>query len=154
MLLLLSSVHEVQVTTIELLMVVDDTPPFLDNLAQLKGSGNAAASSEFPLSFWCVEKRVYTLPRPVLFSCVLILSHSNEPASLSLDGRIITADIVNFQKRYDQDQSKVGAHLCNTIHWGSTFKHSSDFSVYNTVLHVRHLRGAGRRLALLCLSPL
>lgn len=65
-----------------------------------------------------VLRNGYTLPRPVLYLCVLILSHSNEPASLSLDGRIITADIVNFQKRYDQDQSKVGAQVYNTIHWG------------------------------------
>jgi hypothetical protein len=46
-------VHGVRVTYTELLMV-----SFSDNLAQLKSSGNAA-SSEFPLSFWCVKSRAF-----------------------------------------------------------------------------------------------
>lgn len=32
---------------------------------------------------------------------------SNEPASMSLDGRIISASIVGFEKRYDHEHNKV-----------------------------------------------
>jgi len=87
---------------------------FFHNLAQLKGSGSAPATSEFPLSF------------------------CNEPASMSLDGRIASADIINFQKRHDQDQSKFYTFvICVERADGSishVFRRYSEFNEFHSKL--------------------